>query len=184
MTDEVKLIVLDRDGVINEDSAAYIKSPAEWRPLAGSIEAIATLNAAGFEIVVVSNQSGIGRGLFSEESLEAIHRKLNEVVAAAGGRIGGIYYCPHAPDEDCECRKPRPGLLRQVADDFDVSLESVPVLGDKASDIEMARRVGARPILVLTGYGQETAGSISDDAVETFADLAAAAATLIREASS
>ena len=117
MTDEVKLIVLDRDGVINEDSAAYIKSPAEWRPLAGSIEAIATLNAAGFEIVVVSNQAGIGRGLFSEESLEAIHRKLNEVVAAAGGRIGGIYYCPHAPDEDCECRKPRPGLLRQVADD-------------------------------------------------------------------
>ena len=181
MAEAGRLIVLDRDGVINEDSEAYIKSPEEWRPLPGSLEAIAALNAAGFHIVVVSNQSGIGRGLYSEATLAAIHSKMRAAVAAAGGEITGIYYCPHTPDDDCDCRKPRPGLLLQVAADFGVSLEGLPFVGDKTADIELARRVGARPLLVLTGYGRETTASLADSTLETFPDLAGVASALLAE---
>ncbi|MFL2553456.1 MAG: D-glycero-beta-D-manno-heptose 1,7-bisphosphate 7-phosphatase [Candidatus Rariloculaceae bacterium] len=176
-----RLIVLDRDGVINEESEAYIKTPAEWQPLAGSLEAIAELKKAGFRIVVVSNQSGIGRGLFTLASLEAINRKMTAAVTAAGGKLTRIYCCPHMPIDHCDCRKPRPGLLLQVAEDFGISLNNLPVVGDKASDLEMARRVGARPLLVLTGYGQKTAASLVDESTETFSDLKSAAASLIAE---
>ena len=183
MAETDKLIILDRDGVINHDSEDYIKTPEEWRPLRGSLDAIAALSAAGFRIVVVSNQSGIGRGLFSETVLDEIHRKMLSAVAAAGGAIAGIYYCPHTPDDDCDCRKPRPGLLARVADDFGVSLAGVPFVGDKSADIELARRVGARPILVLTGHGQATLASLHDTEVETFPDLAGTATALLAERS-
>ncbi len=183
MAETDKLIILDRDGVINHDSEDYIKTPEEWRALRGSLDAIAALSAAGFRIVVVSNQSGIGRGLFSETVLDEIHRKMLSVVAAAGGVIAAIYYCPHAPDDRCDCRKPRPGLLARVADDFGVSLAGIPFVGDKITDIELARRVGARPILVLTGYGQATLASLHDTEVETFPDLASAATALLAERS-
>jgi len=181
MAETDKLIILDRDGVINHDSEDYIKTPEEWRPLNGSLNAIATLNAAGFRVVVVSNQSGIGRGLFSEIVLDEIHRKMMSAVEAVGGTIAGIYYCPHAPDDDCDCRKPRPGLLARVEKDYGVSLAGVPVIGDKVADIELARRVGARPILVLTGYGQATSAALRDTEIETFADLASAASALLAQ---
>ena len=181
MAETDKLIVLDRDGVINHDSEDYIKTPEEWRPLDGSLDAIAALNAAGFRIVVVSNQSGIGRSLFSATVLDEIHRKMTSAVAAVGGAIAGIYYCPHVPDDGCNCRKPRPGLLERVKDDFGVSLAGIPFVGDKIADIALARRVGARPILVLTGYGQATLASLDDTEVEVFPDLASAATALIAE---
>lgn len=181
MATKIDLIVLDRDGVINEDSVDYIKSPNEWTPLPGSIEAIAELTRAAFTIVVVSNQSGIGRGLFTLSDLEAIHEKMKHTVAEAGGRLAGIYFCPHRPDELCNCRKPRTGMLERVVDDFDVSLAGVPLIGDKAADLELARRAEARPILVLTGYGQESAEEATDAGVEIHADLAAAARALIAE---
>ncbi len=181
MAETDKLIVLDRDGVINHDSEDYIKTPEEWRPLSGSLDAIAALTAAGFRIVVVSNQSGIGRGLFSEAVLDEIHRKMTSAVEAAGGAIAGIYYCPHAPDDGCNCRKPRPGLLERIRDDFNVSLSGIPFIGDKAADMTLARRVGARPILVLTGYGRATLASLHDTEVEAFSDLASAASALLGE---
>ncbi len=181
MAETGKLIVLDRDGVINHDTENYIKTPEEWRPLRGSLDAIAALNAAGFRVVVVSNQSGIGRGFFSEIVLDEIHRKMTTAVAAAGGTIAGIYYCPHTPDDGCDCRKPLPGLLDRVKDDFGVSLAGIPFVGDKVVDIELARRVGARPILVLTGYGQSTLAALDDSEIETFPDLASAASALIAE---
>ncbi len=181
MAETDKLIVLDRDGVINHDSEDYIKTPEEWRPLSGSLNAIATLNAAGFRVVVVSNQSGIGRGLFSETMLDEIHRKMMSAVEAVGGTIAGIYYCPHTPDDDCHCRKPRPGLLDRIMADFDVSLAGIPLIGDKIADLELARRVGARPILVLTGYGQETLASLKDTEVEAYPDLASAVSALTAE---
>ncbi|MGI9258566.1 MAG: D-glycero-beta-D-manno-heptose 1,7-bisphosphate 7-phosphatase [Gammaproteobacteria bacterium] len=181
MATPIDLIILDRDGVINEDSVDYIKSPNEWTPLPGSIEAIAELTRAAFTIVVVSNQSGIGRGLFTLSDVEAIHEKMVHTVAEAGGKLAGIYFCPHRPDELCDCRKPRTGMLERVIDDFNVSLAGVPLIGDKAADLELARRVEARPILVLTGYGQESAAEATEAGVEIHADLAAAARALIAE---
>ena len=181
MAETDNLIVLDRDGVINHDSEDYIKTPEEWRPLDGSLDAIAALTAGGYRVVVVSNQSGIGRGLFSEAVLDEIHRKMTSAVEAAGGAIAGIYYCPHTPDEGCNCRKPRPGLLERIKDDFDVSLSGIPFVGDKVADMALARRVGARPMLVLTGYGRATLASLNDTDVETFPDLASATSALLAE---
>jgi len=181
MAETDKLIVLDRDGVINHDSEDYIKTPEEWRPLHGSLDAIAALGAAGFRVVVVSNQSGIGRGFLKEAVLEDIHRQMLSAVAAAGGSIAGIYYCPHSPDDGCVCRKPRTGLLDRINADYGVPLAGLPIIGDKATDIELARRVGARPILVLTGYGQTTLKSLDDNDVEVFSDLGSAASALIAE---
>jgi len=175
------LVILDRDGVINEDSATYIKSPEEWRRLPGSLEAIALLGAAGFEIAVATNQSGIGRGLFTEATLSAINAKMRAELAAAGGRLFGIYHCPHRPDEGCSCRKPAPGLLRQIAQELGVPLTGVPVIGDKRSDLEAAEAVGARPILVLTGQGERTLRAAGAGRYETYSDLAAAATQLIGE---
>ncbi|HEY5654643.1 MAG TPA: HAD-IIIA family hydrolase, partial [Woeseiaceae bacterium] len=125
----MKLVILDRDGVINEDSNDYIKSAAEWVPLPGSIEAIARLSRAGFTVAVASNQSGIGRGLFSRSALYSMHRKMRRLVAAAGGVLGKIAYCPHAPNDNCDCRKPRPGLLLRIGAYYGCSLDGVPVIG-------------------------------------------------------
>ncbi|MBU6420943.1 MAG: D-glycero-beta-D-manno-heptose 1,7-bisphosphate 7-phosphatase [Gammaproteobacteria bacterium] len=179
----MRLVILDRDGVINYDSDAYIKSPEEWRPIPGSLEAIANLTHAGFTVTVASNQAGVARGLFDLDTLAAIHRKMQAAVEQAGGELAGIFYCPHGPDDGCDCRKPKPGLLKQIAQDFGTSLHGVPAVGDSLRDIEAAESVGARPILVRTGKGEITLASLGDSLrVEVFKNLAAAAEQLLREA--
>jgi D-glycero-D-manno-heptose 1,7-bisphosphate phosphatase len=169
--------------VINHDSDAFIKSPAEWRPIDGSLDAIALLNRHSFTVAVASNQSGIGRGLFDRRALLAIHRKMRRAAAAAGGRIDRIVYCPHRPDAHCDCRKPAPGLLRRLARLYHTSLDGVPVVGDAERDLRAAAAVGARPILVLTGKGHATREAMArrGDAVETYLDLNAVARTLVAE---
>ena len=152
----MKLIVLDRDGVINFDSDLYIKSPAEWRPIPGAIEAIARLNQHGFRVVVATNQSGIGRGLFDMATLNAINDKMMELVFRQGGRIDAIFFCPHTAAEQCGCRKPRTGMLEEIAARFHVDLKGVPVVGDGLKDLQAAEAVGALPVLVLTGKGRKT----------------------------
>ena len=152
----MKLIVLDRDGVINYDSAAYIKSPAEWRPIPGSLSAIAKLNHAGFHVVVATNQSGIGRGVFDMATLNAIHAKMHKAVAQAGGRIEAVFYCPHSAEMDCDCRKPRTGLFNEIATRYGRDLLGVPSVGDSLRDLQAAASVGARPFLVRTGKGEKT----------------------------
>ena len=178
-----RLVILDRDGVINHDSDEFIKSPDEWQAIDGSIEAIARLSAAGFDVAVASNQSGVGRKLIDLPVLEAIHSKMLRAVREAGGDIAKIVYCPHHPDDDCDCRKPRPGLFRKIAHQLGVPLQDVPMIGDSERDIAAARAVGGRPILVLTGNGRATKNALelSGDLPETFADLAAAVAVLVDE---
>lgn len=181
-----RLIVLDRDGVINRESAEYVKSVAEWRPLAGSLEAIARLTRNGYRVFVVTNQSGVGRGLFTLQTLRAIHAHMLAEVEAAGGRLAGIYYCPHRPQQGCDCRKPEPGLLRRLESDHGVSLRGAPVVGDKLADLQAALRVGARPILVLSGQGvqaQAELASLGPSAarVDVYEDLSAAVGGLLDE---
>jgi len=175
------LVLLDRDGVINEDSGEFIKSVREWRPIRGSVEAIAALHRAGLRVVVVTNQSGVGRGLYTEDVLLEIHAHMRSTIEEAGGTLAGIYYCPHLPDAGCECRKPRVGLLRQVERELECSLAGVPFVGDRLSDIEAADVVGARPILVRTGTGGLTERSLGGRAIEVFADLRSAARALVSE---
>lgn len=175
------LVIVDRDGVINIDSASYIRTPDQWQPLAGSLEALARLTQAGADIVVATNQSGIGRGLFTEATLARIHERMIAAVESAGGRIAGIYYCPHTPADGCGCRKPAPGLFERIAEDFGIELAGVPVIGDKRSDIEAAEAVGARPILVLTGHGRTTLSVLDRANLEHYGDLAAAVAALLAE---
>jgi D-glycero-D-manno-heptose 1,7-bisphosphate phosphatase len=170
-----RLVVLDRDGVINEDSGEFIKSVGEWRPIPGSLEAIALLHRRGFKVVVVTNQSGVGRRLFTEETLHDIHRHMRTAVENAGGLITAIYYCPHLPDAGCDCRKPRTGMLRRLQAELGVSLVDAPFVGDRPSDVEAARTVGARPILVRTGTGMATERQLGDRDLEVFADLRDAA---------
>ncbi|MGH8283877.1 MAG: D-glycero-beta-D-manno-heptose 1,7-bisphosphate 7-phosphatase [Gammaproteobacteria bacterium] len=179
----MRLVILDRDGVINSESDAYIKSPDEWLPIPCSLDAIARLHRGGFAVVVATNQSGVGRGLFDLAMLKTIHQKMTAAIEAAGGRLDGVFVCPHHPDAHCECRKPKPGLFKQIAERFRVSLHGVPIIGDSLKDIEAAENVGARPILVRTGYGEHTWRNLADkQRVEVFADLAAAATHLLQEA--
>jgi len=152
----VKLAILDRDGVINFDSDHYIKSPAEWRPIPGSIEAIARLHQAGYRIAVATNQSGIGRGLFDMATLNAINDKMMELVFRSGGRIDALFFCPHTATEECACRKPRTGMYEEIAARFHTELKGVPAVGDSLKDLQAAEVVGAQPILVLTGKGAKT----------------------------
>ncbi len=173
------LVLLDRDGVINEDSAAFIKSVDEWRPIPGSLDAIAALHHAGCRIAVVTNQSGVARGLLSEATLRDINAHMLRVIRAAGGDLAGIYYCPHGPEEECECRKPRVGLVRRLERELGIGAAGVPLIGDKRSDVDLAVAVGARPVLVLTGGGTVTAAALQDRSVEIFPDLRAAAAALL-----
>jgi D-glycero-D-manno-heptose 1,7-bisphosphate phosphatase len=176
-----RLVVLDRDGVINEDSDEFIKSVAEWRPIPGSLEAIAALTRAGFRVAVVTNQSGVGRGLLSEQTLNAIHAHMRAAVSDAGGELAGVYYCPHHPDAGCDCRKPKAALLRRLERDLGVSLDGVPFIGDRMSDVGAADAVGARAILVRTGTGAATARSLGARDIEVFDDLAAAVRSLVAE---
>jgi len=181
-TPPARLVVLDRDGVINRESRDFIRTPAEWLPLPGSIRAIADLTAAGFAVVVATNQSGVGRGLFTAATLAAIHARMTSTIEAAGGRLAGIFFCPHRPEDNCDCRKPRPGLMTQVEERFGTSLRGQPVIGDSYRDLEAAWSVGARAMLVRTGNGAATEGRLATNApVEVFPDLAAATELLIAE---
>lgn len=151
-----ELVILDRDGVINEDSDEYIKSADEWVPIPGSLEAIARLNHAGVGVVVASNQSGIGRGLFTMEDLNQIHAKFQRALARVGGHVDGIFFCPHLPDARCECRKPAPGLLRSISLRFALPLIEIPFIGDTKGDVEAALAARAKPLLVRTGKGMRS----------------------------
>ncbi|HEY9571548.1 MAG TPA: D-glycero-beta-D-manno-heptose 1,7-bisphosphate 7-phosphatase [Pusillimonas sp.] len=152
----MKLAILDRDGVINQDSAAFIKHPDEWQALPGSIEAIARLSRAGWRVVVASNQSGIARGLFSMDTLNAIHAKMRREVVLAGGVIDAIFVCPHGPDDGCDCRKPKPGLFHDIARRYDINLKNVPAVGDSLRDLQAASQADCATWLVLTGNGEKT----------------------------
>jgi D-glycero-D-manno-heptose 1,7-bisphosphate phosphatase len=183
----MKLVILDRDGTINVDSDEYIKSPQEWVPLPGALEAIARLNHAGWHIAVASNQSGLGRGLFDVAALNAIHLKMNKAVAAFGGRIDAIFYCPHSPDEGCRCRKPMPGLFEQIGDRFGVDLRTTHVVGDTPRDLQAGAVVGCQPHLVLTGKAESLRGHPLPDTYPTgtrvHRDLAAFADWLLAQPS-
>ena len=175
----MKLVILDRDGTINVDSDQFIKSPKEWKPIKGSLEAIARLTQAGWRVVVATNQSGLGRGLFDMATLNAIHDSMHRAVHQAGGRIDAVFFCPHAGDSHCECRKPMPGMLLEIAKRMNVELEGVPMVGDSLRDLQAAAAAGAKPVLVLTGKGKKTrdAGGLPPGTV-IVADLAAFAAQL------
>ncbi len=152
-------VLLDRDGVINEDSDNFIKSPGEWLPIPGSLEAIARLHQHELKIVVITNQSGIARGLLDLETLDKIHAKMHRMVEQHGGRISNVYYCPHGPEDSCDCRKPKPGLLRQFAENNTVDLNGIPFIGDSFRDVQAGLAVGAEPLLVKTGKGLQTLAS-------------------------
>ena len=179
----MKLIILDRDGVINYDSNDFIKTPDEWIPIPGSLEAIAKLNHSGFRVFVATNQSGLGRGLFDIETLNAIHLKMITELQKKGGRIDAILFCPHIPESHCDCRKPRPSMYEQIAKRTNQSLQDVPVIGDSMRDLEAAISVGARPILVKTGKGEQTILQYSDflTGIDCFNNLAQAADNLVAE---
>lgn len=175
----MKLIVLDRDGVINVDSDQFIKSPDEWKPIPGSLEAIARLNESGWRVVVASNQSGVGRGLFDMDTLNAINEKMTKAIGQAGGRLDAIFFCPHSADSTCDCRKPRPGMFVQIAERFNVDMRGVPVVGDSLRDLQAGVAVGCQPYLVLTGKGAKTqADPALPEGTLVFPDLAAVAAQL------
>ncbi|HEU5399181.1 MAG TPA: D-glycero-beta-D-manno-heptose 1,7-bisphosphate 7-phosphatase [Gammaproteobacteria bacterium] len=175
----MKLVILDRDGVINQESDAYIKTPEEWIPIPGSLAAIGRLTKAGFTVVVASNQSGLGRGLFDQKALDAITARMQAETVKAGGRLDGIYYCPHKPEDGCDCRKPKTGLFQQIAAHYGVNMRGIPAIGDSARDLVAAKAAVARPILVKTGRGHETLKQMPD--AEVYVDLAAAADHLIGE---
>jgi len=178
----MKLVILDRDGVINFDSDQFIKSPQEWKPIPGSLEAISSLTQAGFRVVVASNQSGVGRGLFDMFTLNAIHAKMHKLVSQAGGRIDAVFFCPHAADSRCECRKPKTGLFLEIAQRLHVDLRGIPAVGDALRDIQAALSVGARPMLVKTGKGVRTLeGGGLPEGVQVYEDLREVANIIISE---
>lgn len=171
----MKLVILDRDGVINFDSAQFIKNPAEWKPIPGSLEAIAKLNQSGYKVVVATNQSGVGRGLFDMDMLNQIHEKMHKALFSVGARVDAIFYCPHAADSACDCRKPKPGMFKRISQTLNIDLAGVPAIGDSLRDLQAGVAVGCKPILVLTGKGEKTKaeGNLPEGTRE-FADLAQA----------
>lgn len=176
----MQLIILDRDGVINFDSDQFIKSPDEWKPIPGSLEAIARLNQAGYRVVVSTNQSGVGRGLFDMPTLNAIHDKMHKACALVGARIDAVFFCPHTADSHCHCRKPKAGMLEEIAERYNISLSGVPAVGDSLRDLQSAATVGAQPYLVLTGKGTKTQATGGlPEGTQVFANLAAVAAKLV-----
>ncbi len=170
-------LILDRDGVINQDSDAYIKGPEEWIPIPGSLEAIARLNRHGYRVAVATNQSGLARGLFDLDRLNAIHQKMARALEQLGGGIEALFFCPHGPDEGCECRKPKPGLLLEIEERFGLDIREIPVVGDSYRDLEAAWAVGAQPILVRTGKGGRTLAAHPglEQRIPVFKDLVAVA---------
>ena len=181
----MKLVILDRDGVINEDSDAYIKSPDEWRPLPGSLDAIARLGRGGWRVVVATNQSGLRRKLFDIGTLARIHDKMRRQLAEVGGHVEAIFICPCTDQERCTCRKPKPGMLNEIAERLFISLHDVPYIGDKSSDLRAAKAAGAQPWLVRTGKGAAVELEGKDlNGVRIFDDLSSAVDALISEESS
>ena len=176
----MKLVILDRDGVINVDSEQFIKNPAEWQAIPGSLEAIARLNHEGYRVVIASNQSGVGRGLFDMDALNAINDKMYRALSQVGGRVDALFYCPHAADSNCDCRKPKPGMFIDIGQRFNVDLNGVPAIGDALRDLQAAHAVGAQPMLVLTGKGKNTeaAGGLPENTL-VFPDLAEAVRHII-----
>ncbi len=179
----LKVVILDRDGVINRDSDDFIKSADEWHPIPGSLEAIARLSHAGYRVVVATNQSGIARGLFTIETLNGIHQKLHDQLARVGGQIDFIGFCPHGPDDGCECRKPKPGLFHQIGSRLNISLRGVPAIGDSLRDLLAAHEAGATPILVRSGKGRNTEQALEKksgfDTIPVFDDLSGAVDALL-----
>ncbi len=182
----MKLVILDRDGTINEDRADFVKSPAEWKPLPGALEAISRLNHAGWHTVVATNQSGLARKLFDMAALNAVHIEMNKALARVGGRIDAVFFCPHGPDDGCSCRKPLPGLFELIGERYGVDLKDVPVVGDSLRDLLAGAAAGCQPHLVRTGNaGRFTAEQIDDvmrqlPATQVHASLAGFAARLLR----
>ena len=175
MGDDMKLIILDRDGVINQDSDSFIKSPEEWVALPGSLEAIARLNQAGYRVVVCTNQSGVGRGFFAMATLNAIHQKMHNAAQQVGADIDAVFFCPHTADDNCDCRKPKSGMLLEIAKRFEINLrqEAVVVIGDSLRDLQAGFVVGCVPYLVLTGKGQDTVNKGGlPPGTKVYADLA------------
>ncbi len=180
----MKMIILDRDGVINHDSDAYIKSTEEWIPIDGSLEAIARLNHSGYTVVVASNQSGIARGYFNIETLSAIHKKMDNMLSMLGGRVDAVFYCPHGPDDGCVCRKPKPGMLLDIGQRFNVPLTEVVFIGDSISDIKAASDAHALPMLVRTGKGIKAEKIVQAEckkSVPVYDDLASAVTALLQQ---
>ena len=176
----MKLVILDRDGVINQDSDQFIKTPDEWKPIPGSLEAIAKLNHAGYRVVVASNQSGIGRGLFDMATLNAINEKMYKALGQVGGRIDALFYCPHPAEANCACRKPKPGMFHDIARRFNMSPLEVVSIGDSLRDAEAASAAGAQPVLVLTGKGRKTqSGGGLPPNTKVYDDLAEAVRSII-----
>lgn len=175
----MRLVILDRDGVINADSSEFIKTPEDWTPIPGSLEAIARLCRAEYRVVIITNQSGVGRGLYTLDVMNKIHARMLELIRQKGGEIDALLFCPHAPDFGCACRKPRPGMFNELARRLKVNLNGIPSVGDSLRDLEAARAAGAQPVLVRTGKGVETLDAIQlgdDEAlrqVPVFDDLAA-----------
>ena len=175
----MKIIVLDRDGVINFDSDQFIKKPEEWKPIPGSLEAIARLNESGWRVIVASNQSGVGRGLFDMDTLNAINEKMTKALGQAGGRLDAIFFCPHTADSTCDCRKPKPDMFLQIAERFNADMKDVPVVGDSLRDLQAGVAVGCKPYLVLTGKGSKTQTDPDlPEGTQIFPDLAAVTAQL------
>lgn len=175
-----KLIILDRDGVINEDSDQFIKSPEEFKPIIGSLEAIARLSQNGYRVVIATNQSGLGRGLFDMDALNRIHNKMHQALSNLGGQITAIFFCPHTPEDQCACRKPKDGMYKEIATTFDVDLHEIPAVGDSLRDLEAAATAGCTPILVLTGKGKITFDNGQlPDGTQVFPDLASVAKYLL-----
>jgi len=175
----MKLLIVDRDGVINHDSDAYIRSLEEWIPIPGAIEAIARLSKAGWTVAVATNQSGLARGFYDETTLEMMHQRLRQLVAEQGGNLGIIVHCPHGPDDGCECRKPLPGMLLQIARHYRTSLKGVWFVGDSSGDLQAALAVDCQPVLVKTGKGERTLAKPLPVGTLVFDDLAAVAAQLL-----
>jgi D-glycero-D-manno-heptose 1,7-bisphosphate phosphatase len=179
----MKLVILDRDGVINHDSEDFIKSPEEWRPIEGSLEAIAKLNQAGYRIAVATNQSGIARGLYDTATLNAMHDKMFKLLAQVGGRVDAMFFCPHLETHECTCRKPKPGMLLEISKRFGTPLKDVPFVGDRVTDMQAATAAGALPFLVRSGAGERTLAQVPDKplptGVQVFDNLAAVAQHLV-----
>lgn len=176
-------IILDRDGVINQDSDQFIKSCDEWIPIPGSLEAITRLRQAGFSVAIATNQSGIARGLLDQLTLDSIHQKMYRALAKLGTHIDFIAYCPHGPDDDCSCRKPKPGLYVAIGQRWKQDLQGIPIIGDSRRDLEAAVAIGARPILVRTGKGQRTENNLQGlGKIDVFDDLAQAVDALLLNA--
>jgi D-glycero-D-manno-heptose 1,7-bisphosphate phosphatase len=181
------LVILDRDGVINEDSEDYIRCLGEWHPIPGSLDAIASLSRAGYRIAIATNQSGLARGYFSLAEMTTIHDRLAQLIAVRGGQIAGIFHCPHLPDTGCPCRKPATGLLRAIEEALGESAAGAPFIGDSLRDLQAAQAFGCRAVLVKTGNGAATLHALQSgearlprpEAVAVYDDLAAAARAIL-----